>query len=241
MKAWLHSLWRRGNSRPVPTAAGRLRLPGVTLLIYNPEKDPDLSARVINHVCGGIEFGDVVHLAGSRPSVAHPGRWLPVPPANVSQGQRFQALELGKYFTTPFLLHIETDGFPVNFHLWDPAFLGYDYIGAPWQKRGLATGANRVGNGGCSVQSRRFRDFVEAHGHLYREGTLSDVFFCQELYPQADAAGIRFAPLDLALRFSMENPIPEFPRWKPSQSFAFHGRFPCFRAYLEPFGLKADR
>jgi hypothetical protein len=55
------------------------------------------------------------------------------------------------------------------------------------------------------------------------------------------AAGIRFAPIETALRFSMENRLPEFPRWKPSQSFAFHGRFPCFREYLKPFGISATR
>ena len=243
MSLWakLRRIWGGQHQASFQYPAEKIRLPQVTLLIYNPEKDPDLSARVINHVCSGIEFGSVMHLAGKRPTVAHPGEWRQVPPANVNQGQRFQALELNKYFSTPFVLHIEADGFPVNFHLWDPAFLEYDYIGAPWQKRGLETGVNRVGNGGCSLQSKTFRNFVDAHAHLYREGTLSDVFFCQELYPQALAAGIRFAPLDLALRFSMENRIPEFPRWKPSQSFAFHGRFPYFRKYLAPFGIKADR
>jgi len=214
-------------------SAQKLRLKEVTLLIYNPEKDPDLSARVINHVCSGIDFGAVVHLAGKKPTISHPGEWRQVPPANLTQGQRFQALELNKYFSTLFLLHIETDGFPVNFNLWDPAFLQYDYIGAPWQKRGLETGTNRVGNGGCSLQSKIFRNFVDAHAHLYREGTLSDVFFCQEIYPLALASGIRFAPLDLAMRFSMENRISEFPFWKPSQSFAFHGRFRYFKNYLD--------
>jgi len=238
---WLRQFFLRSGRTSLRYPADKIQLPQATLLIYNPEKDPDLSARVLNHVCAGIEFGAVVHLAGKRPTLAHPGEWRQVPPANVAQGQRFQALELNKYFSTPFLLHIEVDGFPVNFHLWNPTFLEYDYIGAPWQKRGLATGANRVGNGGCSLQSKKFRNFIDAHAHLYREGVLSDVFFCQELYPQALAAGICFAPLDMALRFSMENRIPEFPRWKPSQSFAFHGRFPYFRDYLAPFGIQANR
>jgi hypothetical protein len=244
MNRWLpHWLSDRFFPAPAlsPPPRKKVILPEVTLLIYNPEKSPDISARVINHVCSGIEFGAVRHLAGSPPSVAHPGEFIRVPPADKNQGQRFQSLELNRYFTTPFLMHIEADGFPVNFHLWDPAFLNYDYIGAPWQKRGLETDANRVGNGGCSLQSKKFRNFIDAHAHLYREGTLSDVFFCQELYPQSLEAGIRFAPLERALRFSMENRIPEFRRWKPSQSFAFHGRFPYFRNYLAPFGIPADR
>ena len=241
MRDWLQRILSWGPS-PLPAPpAQKLQLREVTLLLYNPEKDPDLSARVINHVCSGIDFGAVMHLAGKKPSISHPGEWRQVPPANVAQGQRFQALELTKYFSTPFLMHIETDGFPVNFHLWDPVFLTYDYIGAPWQKRGLETGTNRVGNGGCSLQSKKFRNFVDAHAHRYREGILSDVFFCQELHLQALAAGIRFAPLEVALRFSMENRIPEFPRWQPSQSFAFHGRFAYLRDHLAPFGIRADK
>lgn len=241
MSGWLGRFLGRSSFPLPPPPAQKLQLKDVTLLIYNPEKSPDLSARVINYVCSGIDFGSVVHLASKRPSLSHPGVWKQVPPANLAQGQRFQALELNQYFSTSFLMHIETDGFPVNFHLWDSAFLQYDFIGAPWQQRGLETGTNRVGNGGCSLQSKKFRNFVDAHAHLYREGTLSDVFFCQELYPQALLAGIRFAPLDLALCFSMENRIPEFPNWKPAQSFAFHGRFPYFKEYLEPFGIKTKK
>ena len=66
----------------------KLQLSDVTLLIYNPEKDPDLSARVINHVCSGIDFGAVVHLASRRPTLQHPGDWKEVAPATLWQGQR---------------------------------------------------------------------------------------------------------------------------------------------------------
>ena len=238
--------WSRwfGKKTPPPGSGTkfRLHLPRVTLLIYNPEKDPDLSARILNHVCSGIEFGAVVHLASRRPTLAHPGTWVEVPPATLWQGQRFQALELNRYFRTDFLLHIETDGFPVNFHLWDPVFLEYDFVGAPWPAKMLEPGrTNRVGNGGCSLQSKRFRNFIDAHSHRYREGMLSDVFLCRELEAEARAAGIHLAPVEVALRFAYENRLPDYPRWKPEQSFAFHGRFPCFRRYLEPFGIAANR
>ena len=242
MSGWFDRFWgRRAPARPTQPAQ-KLQLSDVTLLIYNPEKDPNLSARVINHVCSSIDFGAVVHLASRRPTLQHPGDWKEVAPATLWQGQRFQALELGRYFSTPFLMHIEVDGFPVNFHRWDPVFLEYDFIGAPWPAKMLEPGrTNRVGNGGCSLQSKHFRNFVDAHAHLYREGTLSDVFLCRDLEEPARKAGIRFAPVDVALRFSYENKLPDFPRWKPDMSFGFHGRFPYFRNYLSPFGISADR
>jgi len=240
--AWLRRLTRPEVERPVFPLGQKLQLSQITLLIYNPEKDPNLSARVINHVCSGIDFGAVVHLASHRPTLEHPGEWREVAPATLWQGQRFQALELGRYFSTPFLMHVEVDGFPVNFHLWDPAFLEHDFVGAPWPAKMLEPGrTNRVGNGGCSLQSRKFRDFVDDHAHLYREGTLSDVFLCRDLEQPAREAGIRFAPVDLALRFSYENKLPDFPHWKPGMSFGFHGRFPYFRQYLQPMGISADR
>ena len=242
MIAWLKRLVGREAGRPHPIPEPKLQLREVTLLIYTPEKDPNLSARGLNHVCSGIDFGAVVHLASHRPTLQHPGEWREVAPATLWQGQRFQALELGRYFSTPFLMHVEVDGFPVNFHRWDPAFLGYDFVGAPWPAKMLEPGrTNRVGNGGCSLQSRKFRDFVDDHAHLYREGTLSDVFLCRDLEQPAREAGIRFAPVDLALRFSYENKLPDFPRWKPEMSFGFHGRFPYFRKYLQPLGIAADR
>jgi hypothetical protein len=49
----------------------RIPLPEVTLLIYNPEKDPDLSAKVINHACSGIDFGAIRHLTGARLSARY--------------------------------------------------------------------------------------------------------------------------------------------------------------------------
>ena len=233
---------KKASGQPFQYPEEKIRLPQVTLLIYNPEKDPNLSARVLQHVCSGIDFGAVVHLASRRPTVPHPGEWREVAPASLWQGQRFQALELGRFFTTPFLLHVEVDGFPVNFHLWDPVFLQYDFIGAPWPAKMLEPGrTNRVGNGGCSLQSKKFRNFVGAHAHLYREGTLSDVFLCRDLEEPARKAGIRFAPVEVALRFSFENKLPDYPRWKPEMSFGFHGRFPYFRDYLRPLGISADR
>ena len=108
MSFWakLRRIWGGQHQASFRYPSQKISLPQVTLLIYNPEKDPDLSARVLNHVCSGIEFSEVIHLAGKKPSIDHPGKWQQVPPANLDQGQRFQALELNQYFSTPFLLHI---------------------------------------------------------------------------------------------------------------------------------------
>jgi hypothetical protein len=42
------------------------------------------------------------------------------------------------------------------------------------------------------------------------------------------AAGCRYAPLDVAMRWAMEAPIPEFPGWRHEQSFGFHKSWPAW-------------
>ena len=204
-----------------------LKLPSVTLLIFNPAHGANVSAKILSFVCKHIEFGDVVHLADSRPTIQFPGKHIDVPNVDWEEGQRWQAYELGKYFHTPFMLHIETDGFPFNFNLWEDEFLNYDYIGAPWPSHCLRYGQHEVGNGGCSLQSKKFREVLWNNRHLYWKGCPSDVFFVTPaIMAEHNLAGVKIAPKDIAIRFSYENPMPEYPEWNYAKSFGFHGKFP---------------
>ncbi|MFZ4600168.1 MAG: DUF5672 family protein [Terrimicrobiaceae bacterium] len=204
-----------------------IKLPNTTLLIFNPAHGANISAKIISFVCSKMHFGDVVHMADTPPTIQLAGRHINVPRVDWEEGQRWQAYELGKYFDTQFMLHIETDGFPFNFHHWDDDFLNYDYIGAPWPPHCLRFGQHNVGNGGCSIQSKKFRDVLWENRNFYIKGLPSDVFFgMPEIIKQCQLADIKFPPMETAIRFSYENPIPEFPDWKYEKSFAFHGKFP---------------
>lgn len=207
-------------------AAGpHLELPTITLLIFNPAHAADLSARIVNWLCERIRFGDCVHLSADKPSLPVAGRQVYVPRCDWQEGQRWQAYELHRYFHTPHMLHIETDGFPVHFDRWEQGFLAYDYIGAPWPPRLVPEGGDRVGNGGCSLQSARFRRLLWENRHLYT-GEPSDVWFTRNtrLREVLDREGMRIADIGTAIRFSFENEMPEFPDWRHEQSFAFHGK-----------------
>lgn len=232
--------------KPKLPDAGKIKLPDVTLLIYNPVLDPDLSARALNHCMSMIDFGDVVHLTSEKSSTPCSSKYIQVPKSSWNDGQAMQATRLGNYFNTRWMLHVETDGFPINPHLWSWDFLEYDFIGAPWPRN--YPNRYRVGNGGCSIQSKRFRNEIEKLADCYfaslvpsqplfnprddKTGRASDVWFCSDLHDDLEARGIRFAPLDVAIRFSYEYPIGEFPGWTPRQSFAFHGQFEWFKPYL---------
>jgi tetratricopeptide (TPR) repeat protein len=134
---------------------------------------------------------------------------------SVAEYSRFVIKELGRYCRTEYLLMVQWDGYVINPQSWRPAFLDYDYIGAPW---GWYQDAHRVGNGGFSLRSRRLLDALldeeivnlvpedEAIGRRYR--TLLESKY-----------GIRFAPEEIAEAFSYETIIPK------DRPFGFHGLF----------------
>jgi len=214
--------------------SAKLNLPEVTLLIFNPAHGAEVSGRVLCWLDKRIAFGDIVHLTDRRPDIDVPGRLVIVPKCDWKQAQEIQALQLHQYFETPFMLHIETDGFPINMERWEPGFLDYDYIGAPWPPRLVSFGDDRVGNGGCSLQSRKLRMLLWENRHLYG-GEPSDVWFTRNrsLRPVLDAAGVKVAPMDVALRFSFENDLPEFPGWSHDKSFGFHGKSAECQRFIE--------
>jgi tetratricopeptide (TPR) repeat protein len=128
---------------------------------------------------------------------------------------RFVLKELGRYCRTEYLLLVQWDGYIINADAWRPEFLEYDYIGAPW---GWYQDAQRIGNGGFSLRSRRLLDALldegivdldpedEAIGRRYR--TLLESKY-----------GIRFPPEEIAEAFSFET---TYPKGRP---FGFHGLF----------------
>ncbi len=78
--------------------------------------------------------------------------------------------DLASHVETSHALCIQWDGYVLRGQAWDPAFLTYDYIGAPWPH--FSDGHN-VGNGGFSLRSRRL---LEACRQLPFDGqTAEDV------------------------------------------------------------------
>ena len=175
---------------------------------------------------------------------SYTGDWIKVEREPWFQAQIWQAVGLHEFFETEFVLHCETDGFPIHFDKWDDDFLNYDYIGAPWPRWAMHFNGMRVGNGGCSLQSRKLRNFLatkdatfkcigpEIYERINRRGMPSDVFISQYIAKEATAVGIKFAPLEVARRFSFEHPIEECPEFQIKDSFAFHGKMPWLQPYL---------
>lgn len=126
--------------------------------------------------------------------------------------------DLLQHIATSHALCIQWDGFVLDGTAWDPSFLDYDYVGAPWPH---FNDGHNVGNGGFSLRSRRL---LEACRTLpFGDYPMEDVLICREWRPQLERQGIRFAPESIARRFSFERMAPK------GGEFGFHGAFNLVR------------
>lgn len=112
---------------------------------------------------------------------------------------------------TEHALVIQWDGMAVDKNQWDDEYLKYDYIGSPW-------GDNQIGNGGFSLRSKRLIDTLRDQQIRLGgdSGELEDVAICKEFRNLLETKGIRYAPVELANKFSVEHRYV-------CPTFGFHG------------------
>ena len=128
---------------------------------------------------------------------------------------QFVIKELGAHIATDFVLLVQWDGFVVNGDAWSDEFLDHDYIGAKWT---FHDDGHTVGNGGFSLRSKRLLDALR-DPHVVPEA-LEDVAICRTYRTYLETHhGIRFAPEDVADRFSFE------ASYFATLPFGFHGLF----------------
>ena len=127
----------------------------------------------------------------------------------------FVIKDLHEYIDTDFCMTVQTDGFFVNPEAWTDDFLDYDYIGAPW-------GDGGVGNGGFSIRSKSLLEFVSNHP-LSEDPKFDmhpeDAQICSAYRDDLETAGHRFAPTDIAKKFSKEG-----LEYIEEDVFGFHGK-----------------
>ena len=124
----------------------------------------------------------------------------------------FLLKNLNDFIQTGHVLVIQYDGYVLDARQWTDNFLDYDYIGARWP----GSGANRIGNGGFSLRSKRLLTALQ--DARCRPFAPEDAAICIEYRPMLQREyGIKFAPEFLADRFSFEG-IP-----RAAGTFGFHG------------------
>ena len=193
-------------------------------LVYIDGDDPDVGVTVLNHCSAMFPVAAVKLLTYCEPSRPLNGECVLIPKLDYQGWSRFTVSELAKHVDTSHCLIVHPDGFILNPDKWSDEFLDFDYVGAPWSE----PFRNRVGNGGFSLRSRRLLDWGIGHTCQGPE----DVFICRANYEQLISCGIRFAPIEVASRFSMEHSLPDFPRLPMDESFGFHGLLTDLRKRL---------
>lgn len=129
--------------------------------------------------------------------------------------QRFCIQDLASCFDTDFVLIVQLDGKILTPSAWDDCFFDYDYIGAPWQEypflkkrldrmnKDISNLDYRVGNGGFSLRSRKLCEAVKKHSDIWVSEN-EDTFISLTLRDRLEREGMKFAPYEVAKRFSVE-------------------------------------
>jgi len=210
---------------------GRKRqLPDVTLAAMSSVNLYE-TVRALQYSMRGIDFGEVVLISDRKPWYLPKGiHWRYT--AKLDSIDKFNykmVYELKDFIRTDFVLIVHADGFVIHPENWSDDFLRYDYIGSPWPLpqndyayRDSEGKICRVGNS-VSIRSRRLLQFPSEHrlawvpvdDGFYNE----DIFLCCHSRNEMEKYGLTFAPLETAVRFGREHPLPENQGIEP---FAFH-------------------
>lgn len=193
-----------------------LILPDVTLI------GADDNAARIWHVAGfsmqNIKFADCKIFSAQAPYSN-----IPVMGSKKAYSE-FIMHELYKHISTSHMLIVQHDGYVKNYKAWSSEFLQYDYIGAPWMwyKDGM-----NVGNGGFSLRSRRIMELCSTlplktdkddNGNYAEDHSIARIY-----RPYLESKGMKFAPVEVAAKFSIEGyGLPVHLR-KYNGQFGFHG------------------
>jgi hypothetical protein len=171
--------------------------------------------------------------------------WIKINPIkNYVEDYNYITLKLcPKVCIEDFNLIIHGDGFAVNQDAWTDEFLNYDYIGAIW-------GDGVVGNGGFCLRSRKLYDAflkmdikcsIKDYQQYLNDISCSVRNDAAETFIPEDAIicrinkntleneyDVKFAPADLANRFSIEH---NFSSSWLGKSLGFHGKHGIAKHY----------
>jgi len=212
----------------------KIQIPDVTLLAVSSIKIPE-TILALQKSYTYIDFGCVKLITHECPdNLPDEITFEKCPELNdIMKYNRFIFKELYQYVNTSHCLVIQYDSWVLNPELWDNDWLQYDFCGAPWEWRTnsyLTDGGERVrvGNGGFSIRSRILLsapkklglELEQRQGYWNEDGNLT-VYHRDKLL----SYGIKYATVEVAARFSYENPVPE-NNFGKTKTFGFHKNMP---------------
>lgn len=191
----------------------------------------EATSMAIKYSCRDIVFGRVLLIANYNPNPnSNEYDFIKIQAfKNISEWGKFVVFELFKFINTDFIILIHADGFIVNSNKWTNNFLNYDYIGSPWPLskhpiafRDINGNVCRVGNS-VSLRSKKILELPTKLNLKWENFILNfpneDGYLCAQHKVLLESKGVKFAPLEVAIHFGREFPIPENKGISP---FLFH-------------------
>jgi len=177
----------------------------------NSKEHMNRTVRVMRWMESRCWFDRTVLFSACAPPLSwSPCRLVQIPATDEIGFNTFLLKTLPHMIDTELLMLVQDDGFIIDPDLWNPAFATYDFIGAPW-------GDGFVGNWGFCIQSHKFLNLRKRFGFIQTAN--ADTFLCRDNHlALVMGSGIRFAPTDLAAKFSTETTHND------QLSLGFHGR-----------------
>ncbi len=197
-----------------------LALPDVTLVCVDTRM-PALALAALSHCLDRLRVAETLLFTDPKlVPTAPPGvRVLPAQIDSTAEYSHFMLHGLLPHVASSHLLVVQWDGYVLDARQWDPQFLHYDYIGAPLRNE---PADRAVGNGGFSLRSRKL--LVALQDPALSISHPEDLCICHDNRERLEREhGLRFAPVDLAARFSYERIVPSHA------TFGFHGLFNLHR------------
>lgn len=191
-----------------------LKLPDVTLVCYEVVAH-DLMTLAVRDAMEKVQFGGVIVWTNKKLDLDKSVQQILVDgKTNKIHSGLVMWYSAYKVVKTTHMLNIEWDAGVHKVNSWHPEFMCYDYIGAPWPWHP----SHRVGNGGFSLRSRRLMEYLANHIEWFPICHPDDDALCRRYADALTGIGFKFAPEELADKFSFE-------RRDPHDTFGFHGLF----------------
>ena len=208
----------------------KLQLPQVTLMAMTSVNVYE-TVQAMKYSMREIDFGDAVLISDKKP-------WYLPKNIRFSYTTKLDSIdkfnykmvyELKDHIKTDFCLVVHADGYVIHPENWSDEFLTYDYIGAPWPLpkndyayRDSQGNICRVGNS-VSLRSKRLLEYPTTHNlpweKVYDDMYNEDVFLCCMHKNEMEKDGLKWAPIEVAVRFGREHPLEENKGIEP---FTFH-------------------
>ena len=226
-----------------------IKLPNVTLISIDTTDNLSGTLKGVYTSMSGINFGAVKIITTKKQiennySLVDDGIVLEEPVVdikNYNDYNHYVIHDLHNHVNTSHCLLVQPDGFVLFPEKWNNEWLKYDYIGAPWTYAEDAYidpfgNHHRVGNGGFSLRSKKFLE-VPTKVEVPWETNNSDFYWMPEgvvnYHEDGNVCvhnrhifieqGCKYAPVEVAVRFSQETRVSECDGITP---FGFHYNLP---------------